>query len=135
MNSTIMHVNYAESAYNTSGGMSIDGICKMAAEIGYEGIEFRGNPPGDMNGVSCEEYVKQIAEGKKKYLAVQDEMNGIVELINRAQRRFMSSYKEVHNIIQHIPDSLNDVDDTMDLTEDFEEDYDLEEIKPETDEE
>lgn len=67
MNTTIMHVNYAEGAYNTSNGMTIDTICKMAAEIGYDGIEFRSDPPGNMEGVSVEEYVKQIAEGKKKY--------------------------------------------------------------------
>lgn len=63
---------------------------------------------------------EKLAEGKKKYLAVQKEMNGIVELINQAQRRFMSTYKEVHNIIQDIPDSLKGVDE--DPEEDFEED-------------
>ena len=67
MNPIIMHVNYAEGAYNTGGDLSVDGICKMAAEIGYDGIEFRSDPPENMEGVSVEEYVKQIAEGKEKY--------------------------------------------------------------------
>jgi len=56
---------------------------------------------------------EKLAEGKRKYLAVQEEMNGIVELINQAQRRFMMSYKEVHQIIQNIPDSLSDIDEDM----------------------
>lgn len=54
---------------------------------------------------------EQLAEGKKKYLAVQDEMNDIVELINQAQKRFMSSYKEVHRIISTMPSSLSDLSD------------------------
>lgn len=57
----------------------------------------------------------KLREGKKKYVAVQEEMNGIVELINQAQRRFMSSYKEVHQIISSMPTSLNDIEDEMEL--------------------
>lgn len=57
----------------------------------------------------------KLLEGKKKYLAVQEEMNGIVELINQAQRRFMSSYKEVHQIISSMPTSLSDIGDEMEL--------------------
>ena len=57
----------------------------------------------------------KLVEGKKKYLAVQEEMNGIVELINQAQRRFMSSYKEVHQIISSMPTSLRDIGDDMEL--------------------
>lgn len=57
----------------------------------------------------------KLLEGKKKYLAVQEEMNGIVELINQAQKRFMSSYKEVHQIINSMPTSLNDIEDVVDL--------------------
>lgn len=57
----------------------------------------------------------KLLEGKKKYLAVQEEMNGIVELINQAQKRFMSSYKEVHQIINSMPTSLNDIEDMVDL--------------------
>lgn len=57
----------------------------------------------------------KLAEGKKKYLAVQDEMNGIVELINQAQKRFMASYKEVHQIISTMPTSLQDIEDERDV--------------------
>ena len=52
---------------------------------------------------------EKLAEGKRKYIAVQDEMNEIVELINQAQKRFMSSYKEVHRIVSTMPDSLRDM--------------------------
>ena len=57
----------------------------------------------------------KLMEGKKKYLAVQEEMNGIVELINQAQKRFMSSYKEVHHIISSMPTSLNDLEEDVEL--------------------
>lgn len=57
----------------------------------------------------------KLMEGKKKYLAVQEEMNGIVELINQAQKRFMSSYKEVHQIISSMPTSLNDLEEEVEL--------------------
>lgn len=57
----------------------------------------------------------KLLEGKKKYVAVQEEMNGIVELINQAQRRFMSSYKEVHQIISSMPTSLSDIGEDTEL--------------------
>ena len=56
-----------------------------------------------------EEVNEKLADGKKKYIAVQDEMNEIVELINQAQKRFMSSYKEVHRIVTTMPESLYDL--------------------------
>ena len=34
---------------------------------------------------------RKLAEGKKHYMAVQEEMNAIVDLINQAQKRFMES--------------------------------------------
>lgn len=57
----------------------------------------------------------KLLEGKKKYLAVQEEMNGIVELINQAQKRFMSSYREVHHIISSMPTSLNDLEEDVEM--------------------
>lgn len=57
---------------------------------------------------------EKLAEGKKKYIAVQDEMNDIVELINQAQQRFMSSYKEVHRIISSMPESIQELSDEQD---------------------
>lgn len=53
----------------------------------------------------------KLAEGKRKYIAVQDEMNEIVELINQAQVRFMASYKEVHKIISAMPETMRELED------------------------
>ena len=65
----------------------------------------------------------KLVDGKQKYLAVQDEMNEIVDLFNQMQRKFMVSYKEVHEIIQSMPASLDDIDLEGDvLGEELEED-------------
>ena len=67
MNPTIMHINYGETRHNCYGGNTIDDICRMAAEIGFDGIEFRGEAPKDIGEVSFEEYVAQVAAAQKKY--------------------------------------------------------------------
>ncbi len=54
---------------------------------------------------------EKLAEGKKKYMAVQEELTDIVELLNQVQRRFMQSYKAVHTIISSTPDSLQELND------------------------
>lgn len=54
---------------------------------------------------------ERLAEGKKRYIAVQEEMNEVVELMNQAQNRFMASYKEVHKIISSMPESLQEIED------------------------
>ena len=56
---------------------------------------------------------EKLSEGKKKYVAVQEELNDIVELINQVQRRFMQSYKSVHAIVSTMPESLQDLEDEM----------------------
>ena len=38
-------------------------------------------------------------------------MNAIVDLINQAQKRFMESYKEVHRIVDTMPESLRDLEE------------------------
>ncbi len=65
---------------------------------------------------------QKLTDGKKKYLAVQDEMNEIVDMFNQMQRKFMQSYKEVHEIIQSMPVSLSDFGDNQEGEED---DYDV----------
>ncbi len=67
MNKTIMHINYGEVREGFYGKRTVDDICKMAAGIGFDGIEFRGNPPKELSSLSFREYASQIAEGKKKY--------------------------------------------------------------------
>lgn len=70
---------------------------------------------------------RRLADGQSKYIAVQEEMNAIVELINQAQQRFMASYKEVHSIISTMPESLRNFED--DITNDLE--VDIREQDPE----
>ena len=67
MNPVIMHVNYGEVTFNSYGSNTVDDICRMAAELGFDGIEFRGNPPKNLAEVSFEDYVNQIKAGKEKY--------------------------------------------------------------------
>ena len=54
---------------------------------------------------------KKIAEGERRYKALQGEMDEITELVNQAQKRFMSSYKEVHKIISDRPKKEADNED------------------------
>ena len=63
-----------------------------------------------LNDVQAEMDAK-LADGKRKYIAVQDEMNEIVELINQAQIRFMASYKEVHKIVSAMPETMRELED------------------------
>lgn len=67
MNPVIMHINYAETRHNYFGGKTIDDVCRMAAEIGFDGIEFRGNPPKDIGEISFADYAAQVADATKKY--------------------------------------------------------------------
>ncbi len=67
MNKVIMHINYGEITYDSYGKKTIDDICRQAAEIGYDGIEFRGRPPKELEALSFGEYATQIAAAKKKY--------------------------------------------------------------------
>ncbi len=48
-----------------------------------------------------------ISEGKLKYIAIQDIMNEVMDQLSQAQRKFVTSFKEVHEILQGIPDHLN----------------------------
>ncbi len=62
----------------------------------------------------------KLAEGKKKYAAVQEELNGIVEMINRVQKRFMESYKAVHSMLRTMPAPMQELEDEMEIEEDQE---------------
>ena len=52
----------------------------------------------------------KLLDGKKKYLALQEEMSQIVELINSAQKHFADSYNEVHKIIDAMPTSFAEME-------------------------
>lgn len=62
-NPIIMHINYAERAFNTLS-MSVDEICQKAVEWGFDGVEFRARLPIGFEDVDA--YLKAIAEAKKK---------------------------------------------------------------------
>lgn len=57
---------------------------------------------------------ERLSEGKKKYIAVQEELNDTVELMNQVQRRFMESCRAVHNIVSTMPESMQELEDDMD---------------------
>lgn len=67
MNPVIMHINYGEMTYDSYGKRTVDDICKIAADLGFDGIEFRGKPPRELADLSFREYAEQVAAGKKKY--------------------------------------------------------------------
>ena len=67
MNKTIMHINYGEVRGSSFGANTVDSICAMAADIGFDGIEFRIDPPIELNTLSFREYATQIAAAKDKY--------------------------------------------------------------------
>lgn len=82
------------------------------AEKEAESIRNRAEEEGRSRVFSVQEEVdRKLAEGKKHYMAVQEEMNGIVDLINQAQKRFMDSYKEVHRIVDTMPESLRELEE------------------------
>lgn len=56
-----------ESGTNSYGTRTIDDICKTAAELGFDGIEFRGGAPKELADMSFREYAEAIAAAKKKY--------------------------------------------------------------------
>ena len=65
----------------------------------------------------------KLTDGRKRYSAVHDEMNDIVRMFNQIQRKFMQSYKEVHEIINSMPEAFDDADlnDEDDLDEEADE--------------
>ena len=52
----------------------------------------------------------RLEDGKRQYAKVQEDMNEIVDLINEVQKRFMRAYKEIHEVVQRVPASFDDID-------------------------
>lgn len=65
-NPIFMHINYAEVAGTSLGSKSLSDVCHFAADLGYEGIEFRGWLPKDFSGLTFREYVEKLAAAKKE---------------------------------------------------------------------
>ena len=51
----------------TFGKNTFDDICRMAVNIGFDGIEFHGNPPKEFKEMPFTDYMDQIVKAQKKY--------------------------------------------------------------------
>ena len=69
----------------------------------------------------------RVTEGKKQYAKVQEDMNEIVDLINEVQKRFMRAYKEIHEVIQRMPASFDDIETDLEGAVDTARQADLQE--------
>lgn len=67
MNPIIMHINFIEPEATYLKEGFIDRACSVAAEIGYDGVEFRGKVPVQLGNITFEEYAGRIAKAKEKY--------------------------------------------------------------------
>ena len=67
MNPVIMHVNYGEVRFNSFGSNTIDDVCSMAAELGFDGIEFRAAPQIELKDMPFDDFLALIAKSVKKY--------------------------------------------------------------------
>ena len=70
--------------------------------------------------VALAEAEKELDEGRQKYVQIQKILNDTVEMINEVQRKFMSSYKDVHELVAEVPGSLKALDGrvgAMDMAE------------------
>lgn len=75
---------------------------KMVADAEAEAKQKIANAELEIDG--------KLLDGKKKYLALQEEMSQIVDLINSAQKHFADSYNEVHKIIDAMPTSFAEME-------------------------
>ena len=67
MNPVIMHVNYGEVRFNSFGSNTIDDVCRMAAELGFDGIEFRSAPQVELKDMPFDDFLALIAKSVKEY--------------------------------------------------------------------
>ena len=59
----------------------------------------------------------KIADGKRRYKNIQNEINALNETMNEAQKRFVTAYKSVHEVLADMPDSIG-YEDHPDVTDD-----------------
>ena len=67
MNELLMHANFGEVRFAQFGYNTVDSICKLASETGYDGIEFRSSVPLDRKDMEFKDFLAEIKEAKKKY--------------------------------------------------------------------
>ena len=64
---------------------------------------------------------KKIADGKRRYEALQDEINELIQLVNQVQHTFMQSFKKIHEISGAVKSGSSDSDLDDGFIEDGEE--------------
>lgn len=68
----------------------------------------------------------RLTIGKQKYQAVQDEIREVLDMFNQVQRKFMQSYKDVHEIAESMPLSWNREEPVSHMDADEENEEELE---------
>ena len=51
---------------------------------------------------------RSLADGRIRYRDIQSQIGDVVESLNAAQQRFMTAFREVHTILDSMPDTLDD---------------------------
>lgn len=46
---------------------------------------------------------RRIDDGEQRYKTVEEELEGIVGLVNQVQKKFMESYRSIHSIVRDMP--------------------------------
>ncbi len=110
MNDLIMHINYGEIKGNHYGKNTIESISKMAAAIGYDGIEFRGLPPVELSHLSFEEYINEI--GRCKKLAGLTNIIIAQSLTSAIEANGQESDKEIDKVVENAK-KANDICGTV----------------------
>ena len=46
---------------------------------------------------------RRIDDGEQRYKTVEEELEGILGLVNQVQKKFMESYRSIHSIVREMP--------------------------------
>ena len=78
---------------------------RLVKDAEAEAQRIRGEADEDAfktREAAAEEAGQKLSEGKQKYSQIQAILNETVEMINEIQKRFMSSYKDVHELVAEV---------------------------------
>jgi cell division septum initiation protein DivIVA len=77
-----------------------------------------------------EQIEKMIADGKKRYKEIQDQVIALGATMNEAQNRFREGYKNVHNVLSTMPEDIG-LDDHPDFLDSYDTGIEFEEFEEE----